>query len=188
MGTIFHGNQPYSGGGVLNIVHKTWAQYQALSEAEKHDAGKYYFVPDAPAQGVPGIVAELQDDVDTINSKIGAFGEYVEVSIASGTETRGSLLSRLMTLVDTAKVTPRACLQFISSTGQVYTFPLTTIASGVMYFSAVTGVGAPNSNLLQISTGANAYWRQCTIAATTHSATDYISYNDIAGTIMRFYY
>lgn len=73
MGTIFHGNQPYSGGGVLNIVHRTWAQYQALSEAEKHDAGKYYFVPDAPAQGVPGVVAELQDEVDTINSNIANF-------------------------------------------------------------------------------------------------------------------
>jgi hypothetical protein len=116
MGTIFHGNQPYSGGGVLNIVHKTWEQYRALSYAEKHDTSKYYFVPDAPVQGVPGVVADLQDEVDTLNSKL---PKLISTGTGDGVKTYGQLLNEMF-----ASITPNANSMYILSNNngaEIYT-------------------------------------------------------------------
>lgn len=156
MGTIFHGNQPYSGGGVLNIVHKTWEQYRALSEAEKHDASKYYFVPDAPAQGVPGIVAELQDEVDTMNSK---FPKLIASATGDGVKTYGQLLDSIF-----ASITPNINSMYIFNNGGVEIYTSVAVQSNQIRLSYC----------YTASTGTN-YNASVTLSATSSIVNSYFS-------------
>lgn len=63
MGAIFHNGKPFGGGGILNLVTKSWSDYNALSLEERNDSTKWYFVPDAPASGVPNIVKSVRDNI-----------------------------------------------------------------------------------------------------------------------------
>lgn len=66
MGAIFHNGKIYSGGGLLNLVTKSWSDYSALSLEERNDSTKWYFVPDAPASGVPNIVKSVRDNITDV--------------------------------------------------------------------------------------------------------------------------
>ena len=122
----------------------------------------------------------------TLNSKLGAFGEYVEVTKTTASETRAQMLMRLYSLIDQTKITPRACLV----TDLSYTFNLTLAQPTFLNFGMVYGVSASDGSFIQISVASNsASWRMTSIKATTVTSNEYSTYaSDPIGMNIRFYY